>query len=240
MQKDRFHAILADLNQITDEDIKSLNQLRRQYPYFQNQYVMIAKALKDREHPKLDAFLKKAAIYVADRSLLKDIVTGEHDFSAPLNSMQKNWQPDTSAENTANNNQEMIKELEKDLKGNKQKKRLWAKKLEHDELAKSEATHAVKKNKGKTKKNQSELIEKFIQNEPQMKKQKPDSDENSHEQADLCSKNVKQSDRFYTETLAKLMARQKKRKKAIEIYEKLMLKFPEKRAYFAAQIEKIK
>ena len=73
-----------------------------------------------------------------------------------------------------------------------------------------------------------------------MKKQKPDSDENSHEQADLCSKNVKQFDKFYTETLAKLMVRQKKRKKAIEIYKKLMLKFPEKRAYFASQIEEIK
>ena len=222
MQKDRFHAILADLNQITDEDIKSLNQLRSRYPYFQNPYVMIAKALKDREHPKLDAFLKKAAIYVADRSLLKDIVTGEHDFSAA---------------NTIENNEEMLKELEKDLKENKQKKRLWVKKLEQDELkAKSETAQKVKK----TKKNQSELIEKFIQNEPQMKKRNPDSDESSHEQADLCSKNVKQSDRFYTETLARLMVRQKKRKKAIEIYEKLMLKFPEKRAYFASQIEDIK
>lgn len=222
MQKDRFHAILTDLNQITDEDIKSLNQLRSRYPYFQNPYVMIAKALKHREHPKLDAFLKKAAIYVADRSLLKDIVTGEHDFSAA---------------NTIENNEEMLKELEKDLKENKQKKRLWAKKLEQDELkAKSETAQKVKK----TKKNQSELIEKFIQNEPQMKKRNPDSDESSHEQADLCSKNVKQSDRFYTETLARLMVRQKKRKKAIEIYEKLMLKFPEKRAYFASQIEDIK
>ena len=222
MQKDRFHAILADLNQITDEDIKSLNQLRSRYPYFQNPYVMIAKALKDREHPKLDAFLKKAAIYVADRSLLKGIIAGEYDFSAA---------------NTIDNNQEMLKELEKDLKENKQKKRLWAKKLEQDELkAKSETAQKVKK----TKKNQSELIEKFIQNEPQMKKRNPDSDESSHEQADLCSKNVKQSDRFYTETLARLMVRQKKRKKAIEIYEKLMLKFPEKRAYFASQIEDIK
>ena len=237
VQKDRFHAILADLNQITDEDIKSLNQLRRQYPYFQNQYVMIAKALKDREHPKLNAFLKKAAIYVADRSLLKGIVTGEHDFSAPLNSVQKNRQTATSAESTANNNQEMIKELEKDLKENKEKKRLWAKKLEQDELkAKSETAQAVRK----TKKNQSQLIEKFIQNEPQIKKQKSDSEEKSQEQADLCSKNGKQFDEFYTETLARLMVRQKKRKKAIEIYEKLMLKFPEKRAYFASQIEDIK
>jgi hypothetical protein len=40
--------------------------------------------------------------------------------------------------------------------------------------------------------------------------------------------------------MAKLMVRQQKYKKAIQIYEKLGLKFPEKRTYFASQIEKVK
>ncbi|MCE7996966.1 MAG: hypothetical protein HEP71_33705, partial [Roseivirga sp.] len=81
MDKERFNTLLADMDKITDQDIKSLNQLRKQYPYFQNQYVMIAKALKKRNHAKTDAFIKKAAIYSADRALLKAIIMDEHDFA---------------------------------------------------------------------------------------------------------------------------------------------------------------
>ena len=73
-----------------------------------------------------------------------------------------------------------------------------------------------------------------------MEKQKLSSDENSQTQVDLASENIKDSDKFYTETLATLMVKQKKYKKAIKIYEQLGLKFPEKRAYFASQIEKLK
>jgi len=43
-----------------------------------------------------------------------------------------------------------------------------------------------------------------------------------------------------SETFAKILLQQSKKAQAIEIYEKLALKFPEKRAYFADLIEKSK
>jgi tetratricopeptide (TPR) repeat protein len=42
-----------------------------------------------------------------------------------------------------------------------------------------------------------------------------------------------------TETLAKIYQKQGKYDKALEIYNTLRLKFPEKNAYFAALIEKL-
>ena len=43
-----------------------------------------------------------------------------------------------------------------------------------------------------------------------------------------------------TETLAKVLVKQKKYKKAIRAYKILCLKYPEKNVLFASQIEKIK
>ena len=103
---------------------------------------------------------------------------------------------------------------------------------------KPRAKTRTEKKSPRAKKSQSELIEKFIQNEPQFEKQKVTQTEGSM-QEDLASKNLKVSDDFHTETLAKLMVKQGKHKRAVEIYEKLSLKFPEKRTYFASQIEKV-
>jgi hypothetical protein len=48
------------------------------------------------------------------------------------------------------------------------------------------------------------------------------------------------SDELMTETLAKLLVKQKKYKKAISAYKILSLKYPEKNVFFAGQIQKIK
>jgi len=357
VDRDRFNTLLEDMDKITDQDIKSLNQLRKQYPYFQNQYVMIARALKKRNHPKTDAFIKKAAIYSADRALLKSIIMDEYDFApvveevpaapvpqevkevaapepeasantkevvqeAPIEKTRaeapsiseeqekpelpkadldsKQEEPSTESkpeaeqvqnapeaeikespatpptplpepekaaptvaetareaaevttqENEAapkpESNQELIDELERDLQEIRKKKQLIAKMLEQQEAkqASKKTTPAKKAAPAKKKvttpgKSQSELIEKFIRNEPQMGKQKPVLDESNHQNEDLSARFTKEQDDFYTETMAKLMVTQKKYRKAIQVYEKLGLKFPEKRAYFASQIEQVK
>lgn len=57
---------------------------------------------------------------------------------------------------------------------------------------------------------------------------------------DSARRSIEENEGIVSETLARLVAAQGKKDKAIEIYQKLMLKNPQKSGYFAAQIEKLR
>jgi hypothetical protein len=92
-------------------------------------------------------------------------------------------------------------------------------------------------NKDFKKQLQSELIDKFIISNPRIEPQRDKSD-NPNE--DISRPFVEQTEGLVTETLAKIYVGQGYYSRAIDIYEKLSLKFPEKSSYFATQIEKVK
>ncbi len=274
MNKERFNQLLGNLHQVTNEDIKSLNELRKKYPFFQTPYVLVAKALKDRDHPKTDAFIKKAAIYSPNRAHLKKIILGEINFEetpkstppkkvteAPteplVTKLQEEKKPEIKKETadvirveekevkkeavaptpqTSNQQSQEINQLEKDLLEIRERKLRLAKMFADQE----QPEKTKQKPKEQNHKSQVELIEKFIQNEPRFDKKKGVIEDNEYIQEDLATKHLKSKDEFITETLAELLMKQQKYARAIDIYEKLSLKFPEKRTYFASQIQKIK
>jgi hypothetical protein len=84
---------------------------------------------------------------------------------------------------------------------------------------------------------QSELIDKFIIANPRIE---PNREKTNMSLEDISKPFVEIEGGFITETLARIYINQGYYSKAIDIYEKLCLKFPEKSSYFASQIEKIK
>jgi tetratricopeptide (TPR) repeat protein len=84
---------------------------------------------------------------------------------------------------------------------------------------------------------QSELIDKFIFANPRIEPVREKSDKPIE---DISKPFVEERGNFVTETLARIYVNQGYFSRAIDIYEKLSLKFPEKSSYFASQIEKVK
>jgi tetratricopeptide (TPR) repeat protein len=84
------------------------------------------------------------------------------------------------------------------------------------------------------KKANKELINKFITTDPQIKPKKE-----FYSASNMARLSVKENDDLVTETLANIYAQQGNIEKAISAYEKLALKYPEKRIYFANLIHKL-
>ncbi|MGQ1910818.1 hypothetical protein ACT3CE_13660 [Marinifilum sp. RC60d5] len=93
--------------------------------------------------------------------------------------------------------------------------------------------NSTKKKKKSLKSN--DLIDNFIQNEPNIQRNVKVVDK----QEDISVDSIRENDGFMSETLASIYVKQKLFDKAISVYQKLVLKNPEKNVYFASQIEKI-
>ena len=88
-------------------------------------------------------------------------------------------------------------------------------------------------------KEQLDIIDHFIKTQPSISNAK-DKAANTQE-GDLSSiKTGEFGDNIVSETLVELLLKQGKKDKAIEVLKKLIWKFPQKKAYFAAQIEELK
>ncbi len=82
-----------------------------------------------------------------------------------------------------------------------------------------------------------ELLDRFIKSNPRIESLKDDENPGT---GDISADSTKESSHLVSETLAGIYLSQGYYTRAIIIYEKLSLKYPEKNSYFAAQIQKIK
>jgi hypothetical protein len=315
VEKDLLKKILQNYPSSSVSEAKDLHSLRQTYPYSQLLHVLAARTSKEHGFVDQQMELQLAAVYSADRGILKNMmgtVTEESstahggpvappsampnippsaivDTVSPVRQEKKSTSPELPTPNSESDDlaEKVIKDVTElyktrhnfemmfvdnpgaDLKsagatteqGKSKRERIieLSKALNAHQTMESEEMKNPKKKLNDRKdiideivdtkskiepanekqKEQLDIIDHFIKTQPSISNAK-DKAVNTQE-GDLSSiKTGEFGDNIVSETLVELLLKQGKKDKAIEVLKKLIWKFPQKKAYFAAQIEELK
>ena len=263
MTRDQMLRYLDDPSVLNERTLGELREILDEYPYFQTGHLLYVRNLQNESNFRFSGQLKTCAVYATDRTLLYHLLNPGpakkemHDHSMTISPIpgsddvpilelcdvptEQRDEPDESFSS-------MVDHVEKghfDLLnfehnesfytigeiGNETEKPL-------SELAK-EISHPFHKNDtGLDSEQKPDLIDRFIKENPAFSAKQPESSgitERINKQLDGDGDN----DDFITETLARIYVKQGLYMKAIQSYQKLSLKYPEKSVYFARQIEEV-
>ena len=247
MRKERFKEIVSSYSSTPDE-IAILQKLVKEYPFSQIVHLLLANASKKEDPTSFKESLTQAAFHSTDRIILKSLIENNlvpseiHNTKATLS--KKPLIPTKSNKIDADAlRAEVLENLHK-LVQTKKDTSFWFeeivdvqdKTIKPTSTPKSTTTKDTSKSTTTRVKKQSKIIDKFIKEKPTIRK----NSKAANEKEDLAISSSNLRDDVVSESLAKIFINQGKNEKAIDIYKKLIWKFPQKKALFAAQIEILK
>ncbi len=210
--KEKIVQYLKHPELLDETTLLPLKELIDDFPYFQTARTLYLKNLHNINSYKFDAELKKHAIYIGNRKQLYQLLI------QPVKQKKDEFELLPIDPNS----------FEDSLPFNLN--------LQTSEYKLEEKKEIEKEVDFEKKDKRTELIDKFIESSPSIK---PKINQQEKKTKTVIEQKTEVSNTLITDTLAKIYIQQKHYEKAIDSYKKLILKFPEKNAYFASQIEKI-
>lgn len=229
---DSIYEMMEDADKLASCDVSDLRQIVRQFPYFQSAHKLLLRKLSNDADEEFDEALKQSSVYIGDRAKLYFYLNENSNSDAVIKEQSL---PDLSLITTnlgdADSNISVSGGSIADASFNY----LF---LSEDEMG------AINKEKKSKSMESGEievgaemgLIDKFMS--AGGGKISPNKDQ-SGPLVNLAEDSVKENPAILTETLARIYIKQKKYDKAIDIFNNLSLKFPEKSAYFADRIKEL-
>lgn len=262
MNAKQFLTLLHKGNSLQKEDFQALVRLQETFPYFALPKILAAKYEKRNTGGSSTEILHWAAIQSPNRKRLKEIIEEEIDF-LPYSEARVDDNPvdvptpqeegiveKSGLDSTHDSREEILRRLEENLDRFKNNlKKDTPKTLESEqakeltsEVVAEDLIATIKKKEKKAildarKKEQNDLIKAFNKKSIQIATIKENQD--STNLTDLSKNSTTFNDKIVSESFAKLLVKQNNKQQAVEIYRKLILKFPDKSAYFVALIKEL-
>jgi hypothetical protein len=291
-----FLKVLKHFPTTSFQEAEAMLALRENFPFSQVLHSISARVSKDHEISNSKAVLQLAAVYSADRAVLKEVMETSSTLNgvakagtranagapvvqdlantiledlAKLHKLRENFEllfidgpisaiksiGDTAetvspseiesatqkskkeriiqlAKTFTTPVQDTVIEVEPGFKSRRRKKDAMDNFIDQIAISKQELSPESEKHK-----EQIELIDHFIKIQPSISGAKDKQNQNN----DLATiKTGDFGDHIISETLVEILLKQGKKEKAVEVLKKLIWKFPQKKAYFAAQIEELR
>ena len=265
VEKEHLLFLTRNYDSLTADEAKELISIKSSFPYCQLIHNLAARGARDNALENSGQELQLSAVYSTDRGVLKSIMDAPRrqrsDMTAPAHDSVSAAPTDidlTGDDLRAEIAQDLnrLKELKHEFEisfstginytsskseESKAKPALEIIEPNSEDLIKEiKSTKKKIKPEGAKQKEQFEIIDQFIKTQPTISNAKAKTPLPPPVTADLTENSSAFGDHIVSETLVDILLKQGKKDKALEVLKKLIWKFPQKKAYFAAQIEELK
>jgi len=244
MEKETFYDLIDSSSKFSSTSLEQIKDLIEKYPYFQGARALYLLNLKQLGNESLNHQIQNQASLIPSRQHLYKLLNPTTPIMINLEAAQE------------------VVEAKKPTKGRPKTKKssseasfVLLEDSNHTDAvtitaeATSDSTDTdilelidgdVENSISESSANSSSLIDAFLSNIPKIERPTMPQPGEVIENEDISTKSIEEPEELASEPLAQIYISQGYFEKALAVYEKLCLKYPEKSSYFADRIQKVK